>query len=161
MSPEVSNLINGLKSSELVAQCPYCQDEFSLADSTLFDGLGEFPESANQLKTAYENDFQSRLDDFKKRKVSADEGSEKKAIEVGIGKIIEKVLPAYKNFTFPLSDCRFLAEPLDAIIFDGASSLNINKITFMEIKTGNAKLNTHQRRIRDAIKDGNVKFEVF
>ena len=74
--------------------------------------------------------------------------------------IIEKVIPAYKNFNLPLSDCRFLAELIDMVVFNGASDMKVNSITFMDIKTGNSNLNKHQRQIRDAIKDNEVKFEV-
>lgn len=97
---------------------------------------------------------------LKKRQIGADEGAEKKAIEIGIGKIIEKVLPAYKNFKLPLADCRFLSEPIDMIVFEGASENKINHITFLDVKTGNASLNKHQRQVRDAIKDHQVKSEV-
>ena len=65
----------------------------------------------------------------------------------------------HKKFNIPLEDCRFLAEPLDVIVFNGAAGNNVNHITFMEIKSGKAVLNKHQRMIRDAIKDNNVKVE--
>jgi len=73
---------------------------------------------------------------------------------------MEKVLPYYKDFTIPLADCRFLAEPIDAIIFDGASKQNIKKITFLEIKTGNASLVSHQKMIKKAIENKNVRSEI-
>ena len=101
-----------------------------------------------------------RLKDLEKRKVSAHTGSEKKAIEVGMGKIMEKVLPYYKGFTIPLADCRFLAEPIDAIIFEGASKQKINKISFLEIKTGDATLNPHQKMVKKAIESKNVRSEI-
>ena len=57
------------------------------------------------------------------------------------------------------SDCRFLAEPIDMIVFDGASNMDIQHITFMDIKTGNSTLNRHQRMIRDSVLDKKVKYE--
>ena len=51
------------------------------------------------------------------------------------------------------------AEPLDVIIFNGIATDNVNHITFMEIKTGKAALNKHQRMIRDAVHDHKVKAE--
>ena len=65
----------------------------------------------------------------------------------------------HKKFNIPLEDCRFLAEPLDVIVFNGAAANNVDHITFMEIKSEKARLNKHQRMIRDAIKDNNVKVE--
>ncbi len=46
------------------------------------------------------------------------------------------------------------------IVFEGASENKINHITFLDVKTGNASLNKHQRQVRDAIKDHQVKSEV-
>mgnify|MGYP000380249291 CR=1 FL=1 len=72
---------------------------------------------------------------------------------------MEKIIHLHKEFNFTLEDCRFLAAPLDFIIFDGAASNKVNHITFMEIKTGKAALNKHQRMIRDAVHDHKVKAE--
>jgi predicted Holliday junction resolvase-like endonuclease len=59
------------------------------------------------------------------------------------------------------ADCRFLAEPIDMMVFNGLSENKIDKISFVEIKTGASPLNTHQRRVRDAITDHNVKWRTF
>lgn len=160
MSSDVSTLIQTLQKSNLFAGCPRCGEEFALSESILFDGQLPFPSQADQIRLQMEKDLSDKIAELQKRQVMADEGAEKKAIEVGIGKIIEKVIPAYKNFKLPLPDCRFLAEPIDMIVFDGASDMKINHITFLDIKTGKSKLNTHQRQIRDAVKDHKVKCEV-
>ena len=160
MESDVSTLILSLQKSKLFAGCPHCGDEFKLSEAMLFDGTKSFPDPAEKIRQEWEQSLNEKLAFLQKRQVSADEGAEKKAIEVGIGKIIEKVLPAYKNFKMPIADCRFLSEPIDMIVFEGASENKINHITFMDVKTGNAKLNTHQRQIRDAIKDHQVKSEV-
>src|SRR5207245_1720267 len=160
MLTSISELLKNLQQSGLYAGCPHCGTEFSLSESILFDGSQSFPPKADEVRTQMIQSLEERHVELQKRQVSADEGAEKKAIEVGIGKIIEKIVPAYKNFNLPLSDCRFLSEPIDMIVFDGACDMKVNKITFMDIKTGNAKLNTHQRQIRDAVKDNKVDFEV-
>jgi len=157
---DVSNLILSLQQSNLLAECPHCNDEFLISNAMLFDGTKNFPDPAEKIRQELQKNLDEELALLKKRRVMADEGAEKKAIEVGIGKIIEKVLPAYKNFNMPLADCRFLAEPIDMIVFEGASESKINHITFLDIKTGNAKLNTHQRQIRDAVKGNQVKSEI-
>ena len=64
-------------------------------------------------------------------------------------------------------DFRFLGNPIDYIIYDGASDIQdgetdeIKRIIFLDIKTGKSKLNKIQRRIRDCIKAGKVEFVVF
>lgn len=160
LSSDVSTLITTLQKSKLFAECPHCGDEFSLSESVLFDGRKEFPDEAERVRQEWKKELDEKISQLQKRQVMADEGAEKKAIEVGIGKIIEKVLPAYKNFNIQLADCRFLSEPIDMIVFEGACDMKIKHITFMEVKTGKATLNTHQRQTRDAVEDHQVKCEV-
>lgn len=160
MFTDVSELIRYLQTSKLYADCPHCNEEFSLSGTVLFDGAGTFPNEAEAKRLELEKQLKQKQDELLKCQVSADTGAEKKAIEVGIGKIIEKILPTYKNFSITATDCRFLAEPIDMVIFDGLSENNITNITFMDVKTGKASLNKHQRMIRDAIKDQKVEFKV-
>jgi predicted Holliday junction resolvase-like endonuclease len=156
----VTKLVNDLKASRLYAECPECNEEFPLSRAILFDGLGDFPEPAEVKRKNMLEELQSRIDELRKRKVSAGPGAEKKAIEVGIGKIIEKVIPAYQNFGLTISDCRPLFEPIDMIVFNGLSTAKPESITFMEIKTGQSRLNQHQRLVKEAVLHGNVDFRV-
>jgi len=155
-----NKLINELKSSNLYAECTHCGEEFKLSDATLFDGRGAFPEIAENKRKEMLSELEKRIDGLKKRKIYADVGAEKKAIEVGIGKIIEKIIPAYKEFKIPLSDCRPLFEPVDLIVFNGMTKMNIDSITFLEIKTGESRLSSHERMIRNAITDKKLFYKV-
>lgn len=156
----ILKLIDQLKASKLSAECTQCGEEFPLSKAVLFDGLGEFPEPAELRRQEMLVELQAKLNELKKRKISAGPGAEKKAIEVGIGKIIEKVMPAYQNFGLPISDCRPLFEPIDMIIFNGMSTASIQSITFMEVKTGNSRLNEHQRLVKEAVSEGKVSVQV-
>jgi|TARA_B100000315_G_C14543323_1_gene572002 predicted Holliday junction resolvase-like endonuclease len=160
MQSNISLLITNLLNSKIFAICPNCRDEFKLSEATLFDGTKSFPESAEIIRKQLQQDLDEQIESLEKRKIVADEGAEKKAIAIGIGKIIEKVLPAYKKFNMPLADCSFLAEPIDMVVFEGACENSINRITFLEIKTGDSSLNKHQRQVRDAVKDQRVISEV-
>ena len=161
LSLDVSPLIQTLNKSKLIAECPHCGDEFALSKALLFDGRGEFPSKAESKRLELLEELKERSADLLERQKKATTRSEKGAIAVGIGLIIEKILPAHKNFDLIPADCRFLAEPIDMIVFDGVSENKIKKITFMDIKTGGAVLNTHQKQIRDAIKDHDVSWRSF
>lgn len=126
----------------------------------MFDGLGKFPSLAEIKRKEMAETLKGMIGDFKKKKLSALVGAEKKSIEVGIGKNIEKVVPALSDFKMPLCDCRPLFDPIDIIIFDGVTKMKVESIKFMEIKTGGARLSEHQRSIKDAILDGKVDFKV-
>ncbi len=150
-------IIVQLQSANLSASCTHCGEEFDLSKAILFDGLGKFPSEAEQKKIQLLQDLEERMLDLRKRKISA-ESAEKKAIEVGIGKIIEKVLPAYRDFSLSLPDCRPLFEPIDLIVFNGVSKTEVDSITFLEIKTGESRLNKHQKAVQHAIDDKKVRY---
>jgi predicted Holliday junction resolvase-like endonuclease len=161
LSLDVSSMIRTLNRSKLIAECPHCGDEFSLSKALLFDGRGKFPSKAEAKRLELLEELKDRTADLLLRQKRATTKSEKGAIAVGIGLIIEKILPAHKNFDLVPADCRFLAEPIDMIVFDGVSENKVKKITFMDIKTGGATLNTHQKQIRDAIRDHDVSWRSY
>ena len=161
LSLDISAMIKTLNRSKLIAVCPHCGDEFSLSQALLFDGRKEFPSKAEAKRLELLEELKEKTADLLLRHKRATTKSEKTAIAVGIGLIIEKILPAHKNFDLVPADCRFLAEPIDMIVFDGVSENKVKKITFMDIKTGGAVLNTHQKQIRDAIKDHDVSWRSY
>ena len=162
---EISDLISTLQKSGLNAECPKCGVSSGLSDWQLFDGLKPFPKDAEEKKQMMEEALEKDWEELKKDKENI-AVSERSATAGGIGKIAEVLIPAMKRFGYPIEDCRFLAGPIDYIIFDGASQGNVSHITFMDIKTGAQALKkggglvTHQRKIRDAVNDNNVKFKV-
>ena len=158
---DISAMIKTLNRSKLIAVCPHCGDEFSLSSALLFDGRKEFPSKAEAKRLELLEELKEKTADLLLRQKRATTKSEKTAVAVGIGLIIEKILPAHKNFDLVPADCRFLAEPIDMIVFDGVSENKVKKITFMDIKTGGAVLNTHQKQIRDAIRDHDVSWRSY
>ena len=89
----------------------------------------------------------------------------KKSRAVLRGQASEHLAPYVLQGTNP-KDYRFMGNPIDYICFDGLSDIldgNSNELTcvrFIDIKTGKSTLNKSQRRIRDAIKNNKVTFEV-
>ena len=157
---DTSEFIKLLYSSKLSAYCPNCRESFTLADSLLFDGTKKFPDKAEQVRKELLSQIDERVADLVERQKKAKTQSEKAAISVGIGKIVEKILPTHKNFAFQAADCRFLGEPIDMIVFDSISENSVKHITFLDVKTGDARLNTHQKLVRDAINEGNVQWRM-
>lgn len=156
----ISQLVKNLTTSNLIAQCPQCAEEFSLSDALLFDGLVKFPKPADEKRLLLLKEFNERKKELEKRKLSADVKAEKKAIEVGFGKIIEKFIPAYKNLQLQFCECRPLYDPIDLIVFNGLIKRKVDFITFLEVKSGKSRLNRHQRMIRDAVQEYKVNLKV-
>lgn len=126
----------------------------------LFDGTKNFPKETIFAKLKLMRELADRTKDLQKRKLSADVTSEKKAIEIGFGKIIERFIPAYKDLNLQFAECRPLFDPIDIIVFNGLLDRNVDYITFLEIKSGNSDLNKHQRLIRDAIAENKVDVRI-
>ena len=156
---KVQKLIEDLRVSRLYAGCPQCGGEFNLSKATLFDGLGKFPEDAQSRVLELEQGLKELDEEIKKKRKRATEGAERTATAVGAGKILEKVLPELKNFDFSLPDCRFLAEPIDMVVFNGCTNNKVRSVSFVEVKSGGARLNPHQKAVRDTIEDKKVRYK--
>jgi len=156
----IEKTIQKLKASSLYAECP-CGGEFKLSESVLFDGTKPFPEEALDAQRSFEDSIKTREEDLKKRMKLATETAQVTTKAVNIGKNLEKVLTTMKDFKWPAPDSKFLGDPVDLIIFNGLSDSKVTSIDFVEVKSGRARLNNHQKAIRDAIADHKVSYKVF
>lgn len=93
----------------------------------------------------------------KQKEVSATILSQKKSSETRLGQISENLVPFLEGFPYDPKTAHFLGNPIDYIIFD-TNSANPS-IIFLEVKTGNSKLSSSQKHIKNLIKNGQVKFE--
>lgn len=80
--------------------------------------------------------------------------SQKKQSEIRVGQIAEHFVPLLKDFKYNRKQARFLASPIDFIIFEE------DEIIFMEVKTGKSQLNRNQRRVRDQVNNKKIRWEV-
>ena len=154
-------LIRKLQGSNLFAECPSCGGEFKLSQSLLFDGSKPFPGEAAEKQKEMMEELRARLEELKSRKMRATLRAENTARAVNVGHNLEKVLPTMKDFKWELPDSRFLGNPIDLIVFNGLSANKVTSISFIEVKSGSARLNDHQKSIRDAVQQGKVKYKEF
>jgi predicted Holliday junction resolvase-like endonuclease len=153
-------LINELKKSNLIAECP-CGKEFALADAIIFDGTKKFPDEALEYQEELILELKGRKEDLEKRKILATDRAENTTKAVNIGKNFEKIFPTLKDFCWEIPDTRFLGDPIDMVIFQGLCRGDVDFIEFVEIKTGGARLNAHQKSVRTAIENKDVSYRVF
>lgn len=153
-------LIKQLSGSSLYAECPRCRGEFKLGDALLFDGLGPFPQQALDVQAQLQAEIEKKAKQLDKKSAMADAGAEQRAIASGLGKILEKVVPAHKDFKIPLYDCRPLYEPIDLIAFNGLGKGAVTSLDFIEIKTGKARLNEHEKAVKEAVESNKVDYKV-
>ena len=147
--------------TDLITAAKSVLGEFKLSDILLFDGTKPFPPELKDVQKQYEDALKQREEDLEKSKLLATERATITTKAVNIGKSLEKVLPTMDDFGWNLPDCRFLGNPIDLLTFNGCCQNKIESISFIEVKSGKARLNQNQRRVRDAIKDKKVSYEVF
>ena len=82
------------------------------------------------------------------------------------GKIAEHLVPMYRDvFNFDPADARFIGAPIDYLIFDGFTAVKDGGsdediiVVLADIKTGNAQLNRTERKIKEAVERGRVRWE--
>ena len=75
------------------------------------------------------------------------------------GQVHEQLLPYLPDFPFDPKDVRFLGAPVDLIVFDGLSAGRLERIVFVEIKTGNSQLTPRERQVRDMVLARGVSWE--
>ena len=76
------------------------------------------------------------------------------------GKFTEQMAPYLPQFNYDPTEARFIGSPIDLVVFPGLASGNPTEIVIMEIKTGsNCQLTPQQRKIRQLIENGMVRWE--
>jgi predicted Holliday junction resolvase-like endonuclease len=78
------------------------------------------------------------------------------------GKFTEQIAPYLPDFNYDPTEARFIGTPFDLIIFPGLACGDPQEIVIMEIKTGkNCQLSPVERKIRQLVEDGMVRYEFF
>jgi predicted Holliday junction resolvase-like endonuclease len=153
-------IIDRLRKSDLYAECT-CGAEHKLSDLLLFDGTKPFPPEVQDVQEEYEEELRSRNAKLEKNKKLTTEKATITTRAVNIGKNLEKILPLMEDFRWQLPDCRFLGNPIDLLTFNSLSENNIDSISFIEVKSGKARLNKNQKLVKEAVEDNRVKYRVF
>ncbi len=79
-----------------------------------------------------------------------------------LGALIERLAPFLQRFGHDPRDLRPLFNPLDYVVFDGLTERRrVDRITFVEVKTGTSTTSSTQRSIVAAVADGRVATEIW
>ena len=77
------------------------------------------------------------------------------------GQFSEQLAPYLPDFKFNPNDCKFLGKPIDFIVFNEEVRGEISEVVFVEVKSGNSKLSSKERKLKEVIKKGNVRWEEY
>lgn len=101
-----------------------------------------------------------RLEDQKKefesKRAEIRQDAKKRSGAVQWGNSIENLVPFMDVFPVPVEDVSFLGKPVDLIAFTDLKSKNKCAVHIIEVKSGSAFLNTHQKNIKHAIEQNRV-----
>ena len=82
------------------------------------------------------------------------------------GKIAEHMVPLLSDvFRYNPADARFIGAPIDYLIFDGYTAIKDGNsetpitVVLADVKTGEARLSRTERKIKEAVEAGRVKWE--
>ncbi|HEX7336095.1 MAG TPA: Holliday junction resolvase-like protein [Gemmatimonadales bacterium] len=75
------------------------------------------------------------------------------------GKVHEQLIPYLPVFPYNPKDVRFLGSPVDLVVFDGLSEGRLDRIVFVEVKTGGSGLTIRERSVRDVVRAGEIDWE--
>lgn len=74
------------------------------------------------------------------------------------GQFSEQLAPYLPNFEFLPTECKFMGKPIDFIVFKGMDGKEISEVIFVEVKSGNAKLNKHEKNLKETIDKKKVRW---
>ena len=152
----------------LEVECPHCSQQFPIKRGKLFSMYDSYPPAVQRIlrqRLTLANETKAELKDRRKQ-LAADKKAKPTRITVSaqasnFGQIAEQILPAFRTFPYPQSECRIMFKPIDYIVFTNlAANGRVEAIKFVDAKTGAAPLDKRQRQIRDRIQQGSIKHKI-
>jgi len=158
---EINKILETLNNGQFHINCPSCDKEIKLVNAGLFH-LDNFTPEAHTIYKEMLNEQKERRAELKEKKIKIPIKSEVGARAVNLGFLLERLAPTLDDFAFNKNDCRSMFDPIDYVIFEGLSKKNsVDKIQFVDIKTGNARLSSKQRKIKEVIEEKKVVFKTY
>jgi predicted Holliday junction resolvase-like endonuclease len=154
-------IIQALRVGNFYAECPTTGDDIYLRKTAMFDN-DNFTSEALDIYQQQLDEIRETKNRLKKLRERGTTKSEIGAQSVNIGKILERLAPTLGSFRFNHNDCRSLFDPIDYIIFNGLSEKGtVDKLFFVDIKTGNKRLDPKQKEIKTVILNNKVTFKKY
>jgi len=77
------------------------------------------------------------------------------------GQFSEQLAPYLPNFKYLPTEVRFMGKPIDFLVFKGMDEKKIDEVVFVEVKSGKAKLNQHEKNLKETIEKKRVRWEEY
>lgn len=161
MQKKAREIIETLSANRFYGECPCCNETILLSKANLFYS-DEFNEKAKETRELCQNELDEQKQELKALKQSISNKSEIGARAVNIGFILERMFPSLAEFPYCCGDCRSLFDPIDYLVFEGlATKGKVERLLWIEIKTGGARLNQHERQIKSLVENKELGWDVY
>jgi predicted Holliday junction resolvase-like endonuclease len=161
MAKHHKELIAFLQNNNFKADCSQCGNVFRLKDAVFFP-IDEFTSEAKEKMIEIKEALKERKATLQQMTAKKKQKIENTTQSVNMGFMLERLAPVLEEFRFNKNDCRSLFDPIDYIIFDGLhKNGKIQKIFFIDIKSGAAKLKKNQKAIKSKIEEKKVDFKIY
>lgn len=147
------NFVEFIRSQDqIMGRCPLCNGFIRVSEMELFympdrkgDVLQVLRDKERELK---DQETEIRADAAKRSRAAL------------LGSLMEQVGPLLPGFNYDVNDLRALWDPVDFVAFKGIGvDRKVDSITFIDIKTGQARLSSVQKSIKEAVEAGRVHFD--
>lgn len=89
---------------------------------------------------------------------SARDDAVKRSRAVLTGQIGEQLAPFLPGFPCDPADARFIGKPIDFVAFPGAAAGRPAEVLFIEVKSGESRLSSAERALKEAVLAGRVRW---
>lgn len=77
------------------------------------------------------------------------------------GQFSEQLAPYLPNFDYLPTECKFIGKPIDFIVFKGMDEKKIEEVVFVEVKTGQSKLSSVEKSLKETIQNKKVLWDEY
>ncbi|MBI4452307.1 hypothetical protein HY637_02680 [Candidatus Woesearchaeota archaeon] len=77
------------------------------------------------------------------------------------GQISEQLAPYLPDFPYKPTEARFIGKPVDFIVFKGMDEKKIEEVVFVEVKTGQSKLSSVEKSLKETIQNKKVLWDEY
>ncbi|MGA2270101.1 MAG: Holliday junction resolvase-like protein [Bryobacteraceae bacterium] len=148
------------RNKRFMGTCPECGQDFRLADAVLFSLDDDAPSAALAAIEQARERIKDRKRELADQRERMTKRAQNTAAAVNLGKIVENIVPSFASFNYAPGDCRALFHPIDYLVFSGLTKVHrVEALSFIDVKSGGARLTRNQRNIKTIVESGKVTFE--
>ncbi len=77
------------------------------------------------------------------------------------GQFSEQIAPYLPDFPYKPTEARFIGKPIDFVVFEGMDEKQIDKVVFVEVKSGQSKLSKVEKTLKSAIENKKISWHEY